>query len=361
MTAAALTRTSATSLERNPVALYLSSKSAGSVPALRSALELVAHRFLEVAGSCGDPQCVGGVHREVESTPVGKKPGKYYEYPCPGPVFLPILEVAWHGLRHVHVQGLRQWMVQRGFAPAYCNKVLSAVFGVLKACRRLKLIGVDDLDEVLAVGQVTGSREGSGRCLTKAEVRKLFAAAEKQAPILAARDVAMLALLRMGLRRAEVVGLDLDSLRGKDVRVVGKGNKERVVPLAPGALNALAAWLLVRGPGAGRGSVAAPLLLALTPSGTITDRRMTSDNVPQRLLQLRTAAGVAKFSAHDLRRSFVSELIDAGEDLVTVQRLAGHAQVTTTQRYDRRGLERARQAVKKIEVPIETPPKRRKR
>ena len=64
---------------------------------------------------------------------------------------------------------------------------------------------------------------------------------------------------------------------------------------------------------------------------------MSDEAVAVILKRCATRAGVGKLSPHDLRRSFVSDLLDAGVDIATVAAMAGHSRVTTTQRYDRRG------------------------
>src|SRR6058998_415996 len=103
-----------------------------------------------------------------------------------------------------------------------------------------------------------------------------------------------------------------------------------------GAREAIAAWLTVRGP------EPAPLFVPVDKAGRIVLRRLTPESVFDRLAALARRAGISRFSPHDMRRSFISDLLDNGADLSVVQAMAGHANPATTARYDRRG-ERAKQ------------------
>jgi site-specific recombinase XerD len=155
------------------------------------------------------------------------------------------------------------------------------------------------------------------------------------------RDRALLEVLYgCGLRLSEVVGLDLADvdLPAQTLRVTGKGNKQRLVPLAGEGLHALRVYLEHRLPG--------PVLWALT-SGTL-DRHAGaapvflgrgSRRIARRTVQAmvsRTVAEVAGsrgISPHDLRHAFATHLLDRGADLRGVQELLGHASLSTTQIY----------------------------
>jgi site-specific recombinase XerD len=125
-----------------------------------------------------------------------------------------------------------------------------------------------------------------------------------------------------------------------------KGAKAYLAHVAQdGAQRALADWLHLRGPAAG------PLFWPVNKGGNMTQRRLTSQAVYNLLLKRATEAGIEHFSPHDLRRTLAGDLLDAGADIVTVQRILGHANVTTTARYDRRPETAKRKAARLIHVP----------
>lgn len=257
-----------------------------------------------------------------------------------------VASLPWASLRYPHVAALRGRLAAR-LAPATVNRLLCAVRGVLREAAKLDLLTSEDAARACAVAGVKGSREPAGRGLAAAELRKLLAGTDR-ATAAGVRDAALLAIAYgAGLRRSEIVELDLaafDVATGS-LRVIGKGNKERIAYAPAWAALLVRAWLDVRGAAAG------PLFLRVDKAGTIealtgeAGDRLSDEAVRFIFARLASRAGVAAFSPHDTRRSFISDLLDAGADISTVQRLAGHAQVTTTQRYDRRGETSKRRAV----------------
>jgi site-specific recombinase XerD len=87
-------------------------------------------------------------------------------------------------------------------------------------------------------------------------------------------------------------------------------------------------------------------------STRVTIRGFTPQSVFDRLRYLAERAGIARFSPHDLRRTFISDLRDNGADLAVVQAMAGHANPATTARYDRRGDHAKRRAAGLLVVPL---------
>ena len=143
------------------------------------------------------------------------------------------------------------------------------------------------------------------------------------------RDRAILELFySSGLRLAELVGLNLVDLYTDDrtVRVIGKGDKPRVVPVGRHALEALQAWLAIRG------EMAEPEETAVFVSrrGTRLARRTVQQRVKLWARRRGTPVGV---HPHMLRHSFASHLLESSSDLRAVQELLGHASISTTQVY----------------------------
>jgi integrase/recombinase XerC len=155
---------------------------------------------------------------------------------------------------------------------------------------------------------------------------------------LGARDRALLELLyATGLRVSELVGLRLDDvdLSARQVRTVGKGKKERIVPFGQSAATALRAWLKERVAFAPAARDAGFVFLNARAS------RLTDRSVRRVLDRAVLAAAVPRHaSPHALRHSFATHLLAAGADLRSIQEMLGHASLSTTQRYTHLDVER---------------------
>jgi integrase/recombinase XerD len=170
------------------------------------------------------------------------------------------------------------------------------------------------------------------KALPFADVEAMIDAAGSPGTSLALRDRALLEFLYgTGARVTEAVGLDVDDVDFDDdvVRLLGKGSKERIVPMGSYARAACARYLTSARPGlvaVGKGS---PAVFLNARGGRLS--RQSAWTV------LRTAAARAglsvEVSPHTLRHSFATHLLDGGADVRVVQELLGHASVTTTQIY----------------------------
>jgi integrase/recombinase XerC len=148
------------------------------------------------------------------------------------------------------------------------------------------------------------------------------------------RDRAILELLYgSGLRVSELWSLDLDAIdvRGKAARILGKGRKERIVPIGSKCMDALAAWLLVRP------SVRHPRRGTQDPGALLLTMRGGRMNVRaiRRIVHEYGAAGAgrADLHPHALRHTCATHMLDGGADLRAIQEFLGHASMSTTQRY----------------------------
>lgn len=311
-------------LEENPVAVYLASLSPGSRRAMRGALE-------SIAGA------LSGGRQDA-------------------------LSLNWGELRYGHTSSVRAHLDEK-YAPAMANKCLAALRGVLKAAWRLGQMPTDEYQRAADIPSVRGESLPRGRALSRGELHALFAVCMEDERIKGARDAALLAVLYGGgLRRSEAVALDVADYQEEGGALTvrnGKGGKPRVVYLTHGGKGALEEWLAWRGGERGaleegeRWALSAPLFLPVLKSGKLVERRLSDQAVRMVLRQRTLQAGLKVAAPHDMRRSFISHLLEAGADISTVQKLAGHANVSTTTCYDRRGEAAKQKAAELLHVPWE--------
>jgi integrase len=177
-------------------------------------------------------------------------------------------------------------------------------------------------------------REDTGprRVLSAAEIRDLFTAC-RDGSVAGTRDLALLQLMvSTALRRAEASALELADVDGDRVVVRhGKGGRTREVWLPPTAAAALYDWIRVRGDAGG------PLFLRSRGPGARAGR-LGGKAVNQVLARRARAAGIGHCTAHTLRRTALTSLLETGDmDLSAVSQVAGHANTQTTAMYDCRG------------------------
>ena len=247
---------------------------------------------------------------------------------------------------------LQARLVKTGKKATTINHAMCAIRGVLKVAQRQGLISREAVEAAEAVKSIKSSSNVlTGREVSKTEVAALFEVCKQDTSPAGRRDSALLAIMwSVGLRRAEVASLTRASveIEEDEARIVltGKGNKEREVYIAQGALSALRAWLEVRGDSEGA------LFGAVSQIGTISLKHMSAQAVYNALDKRQKAASLKRCTPHDFRRSCAGNFIEAGVDLSTVAELLGHSSVNTTIRYDRRSSERKRRASRLVSTPF---------
>src|SRR5512133_1163119 len=150
----------------------------------------------------------------------------------------------------------------------------------------------------------------------------------------ALRDRAILEMLySCGLRVSEMTGLNIAELdlSGGMVRVMGKGGKERIVPVGSRAITAIREYLVDRGEPAGN----SPLFL--NTRGQRINRRSVARIIDAHVLRI---AAFKRISPHILRHTFATHMLEGGADLRAIQELLGHASLSTTQKYTHVGIDR---------------------
>ena len=241
---------------------------------------------------------------------------------------------------------IRAMLQHAGWAARSINRAQVAIRNIVKIAVMMKLADSEQLSQLSSLSQLKHA-EYPGTALTQKQVQALFALLERSRTETGIRNIAMFAvLLGTGLRRSELVALELkDFDANKQTLLVrnGKGNKSRTTFLPDWSLNHLKNWLTLRSRQPGY------LFCPVQANGKVKLTTGLSVWLVLRLVKTKLQlVGVENASPHDLRRTFITRLLEQNVDLNTVRQMAGHASITTTTIYDKRDMQFMQQAASSL-------------
>jgi integrase/recombinase XerD len=240
------------------------------------------------------------------------------------------LEQQGSSLARADQANVQRFLAQRFDAGASARSNARLLSTLKQYYRHLVRLG-DRQDNPTALISAPKIHRSLPQSMAESEVEKLLQAPDLESDY-GLRDRCMLELMySSGLRVSELVGLQLNQVNSRlgMVRLVGKGSKERVVPVGEEALHWLTRYLEQARPGL-QASKANSDALFLSSRGSAITRQAFWQNIKKHLLK----AGVkTAFSPHSLRHAFATHLLNHGADLRTVQMLLGHSSLSTTQIY----------------------------
>lgn len=279
-------------IEYKPASVYLAMLSPSSRPAVQHFLNVIAYQLSE---------------------------GQYDAYSFP-----------WGELRYPQTRAILGWLAEN-YKPVTANSMRAALKRVMIEAWRLGQIKTEDY--MLAVDLPAIKREphhSQERILSQSEITALIEVCRRDPTPAGVRDGAIVAVMAgAGLRAQEVTKLELKDVDLATNTLTISTSKTRQCPLISGSELALQAWLQLRGTQPG------PVFYPIKKGGEIIMRPMTQAFLVTMLKKRAEQAGLSKFSPNDLCRTFICKLLEAGVDITTVQKLAGHAQLTTTIKYTR--------------------------
>ncbi len=255
----------------------------------------------------------------------------------------------WQALRYEHLITIQAWLLQT-YKPKTIRRYMASVKGCLRAAWKMQLISSDEYMRAVSLKSIRGESM-TGRMLTTTEISALLQTCQTGYRLRGMRDAAIISLLvGCGLRRAEVTTLEMDDFSSEDgsLKLIGKGRKERYCYPQGGTLDALRQWMRERGNEPG------PIFPVIFQTDAIIfDRPITCQSTYLMLKIRGAAAGLKPFTPHDLRRTFISNLLDQpGVDMATASKLAGHSDPAVTAGYYRRSDRKAAEAAGMIKVPF---------
>jgi integrase/recombinase XerD len=236
----------------------------------------------------------------------------------------------WSKIDYTKIIELRRFLYDKSAAIGSINTYLSVIKSVCREAWRLGLISTDCHLKIQDVTRARGEQNLVGKALTVKELRVLTNYGVDSNNPKELRDSAMLILAYgAGLRRCEIVSLNKSDFQEDFIRVTGKGRTQRIIYLPKPVIKVLNTYLKV----VNNCSVLFPRMYS---GGHTMNQRLNPASMINIIERRCENTGVSRFTPHDLRRSYATNLINSGVDLFTVKELMRHKSLETTQRYDMR-------------------------
>lgn len=245
-----------------------------------------------------------------------------------------IYRFRWHTLNYADLITIKMKLQEQKKAVNTINLTLAAVRGVMQSAFHLNLLKADQLLHIQSVKRLPYRQKKNGRSLSQRECKRLINQCVRDKSVKGIRDAALLSVvLTTGLRRNEVRGinlLDYDRVQHELTVFCTKTYSERVCPITNAVAKRINTWLSFRG--SNNGALFCPLL----KNEKVVLRPLSTQAIYTIVQQRGEAAGLGKLTPHDLRRTYVTRLLDAAVDINIVRQLVGHRDIKTTARYDYR-------------------------
>ena len=269
-----------------------------------------------------------------------------------GFVEMDLHEVPWHQLQPGHVIALVAALREDGYAPNTSSLYVNAIRGVTNEAWRQSLISHEHLLKMRSVKPIAGTRLGKGKNIRRTLIRELMDVCAADPRPQGRRDAAIIAILYgSGMRKSESVNLDLAQIdfAERSLQVTGKGNKQLIKYAPTWAFTVLNDWLELRRSCLPEGQSDDAFLFNRIRRGShITRDRITKHAIYFIAKQRGRQIGM-DIMPHDFRRSFITRVIEE-HDLSIAQKLAHHANISTTASYDMRGENERRRAIDRFDL-----------
>ena len=239
--------------------------------------------------------------------------------------------INWSKLNHISVLKFIRFKSKIN-AHTTVNLYLTIIKGLSKECWQYGLISIEAFMLIQSVKKLKGHRNRAGRALDIDEINKIIEYFNSCKSNRSVRNRAIFALAcGAGLRRREISAVNIENIDTESLSTIGKGNKERTVYLSKFVKSSIKEWVKrIK-------STKGALFVGVDRFDKIGEKRIGYGGIHRVMQVISEETNLKKFTAHDLRRTFATLLLDSKADRFAVQHLMGHSSLSTTELYDRRG------------------------